>query len=296
MSEKVDTSRRKFLKASGALAVSPLLSRFRGTAEGTLPLSSPNPASTVPVIDCHTHAGIARLAGTATDLTDPWNTFDDPEKTLRRNAEAGIDVSVIFPNQNVNYEKANEDIAELCRRYPGKFIGFARHCPHEETEKGRIRSMLFREVHELGLRGLGELHCEPNRGMLDAARELGIPVLYHPKRVALYEDFVPDYPDVNFILCHLGSDDSSDWREHLAGIQLTKCYPNVYMDTSTVVIASFLEKAIRELPAEKLLFGSDGTVVDCRMEIYKIRVQKLPKEKEQLILGGNILRLLGGRI
>jgi hypothetical protein len=32
------------------------------------------------------------------------------------------------------------------------------------------------------------------------------------------------------------------------------------------------------------------------MEIYKIRVQKLPKEKEELILGGNMLRLLGGHL
>jgi uncharacterized protein len=250
----------------------------------------------VPVIDCHTHAGISRMAGSALDLTDPWYTFDDPEITLRRNEEVGIDVSVIFPNQNVRYEEANEEIAKLCRRHPGKFIGFARHCPRETTEKGKIRSMMFREVHELGLRGLGELHCEPNREMVDAARDLGIPILWHPARVALFEDWVPEYPDVNFILCHLGSDDSSDWREHLAGIQLTKCYPNVYIETSTVMIASYLEKAIRELPPEKILFGSDGTDCDCRMELYKIRVQNLPKEKEQLILGGNILRLLGGRI
>jgi uncharacterized protein len=210
-------------------------------------------------------------------------------------------VSIIFPNENVTYEKANEDIAELCRRYPGKFIGFARHCPHETSEKGKLRSMMFREVHELGLRGLGELHCQPNREMVDAARDLSIPIIWHPstnhgETVALFEDWVPEYPDVNFILCHLGSDDSEDWREHLAGIQITKCYPNVYIDTSAVILQPYLEKAIRELPPEKILFGSDGTVVDCRMEIYKIRVQKLPKEKEDLILGGNILRLLGGRL
>ena len=274
--------------------MSPLFSRLPGTAEKPSPSSLPRPARKTPVIDCHVHAGTARMAGTSEDLTDPWYTFNDPELILRRNAEAGIDLSVIFPIQNVTYEKANEETAEICRRYPGKFIGFARH--HAEREKGRIRDLLFREVRELGLRGLGELHNEPSREMLDAVRELKIPVLYHPHRVALYEDFVPDYPDVNFILCHLGSDDSSDWREHLAGIQLAKCYPNVSIETSTVIIAPFLEKAIQELPAEKILFGSDGPDGDCRMEIYKVRIQKLPKEKEELILGGNMLRLLGGRV
>ena len=282
------------MKTSGVLLAAPVAARLQPTA-GALSAASPSkPPNKVPVIDCHVHAGMARMGGNARDLTDPWYTFNDPELTLRHMEEGGIDVSVIFPVENWTYKEANEEIAQICRRYPGKFIGFARH--HPERESGQIRSLLNREVHELGLRGLGELHEEPNREMVDTIRELGIPLLYHPERVALYQDFVPNYPDVNFILCHLGSDDSGDWREHLAGIQLTKTYPNVYIETSTVISMAYLEKAIRELPAEKILFGSDGADCDSRMEVYKIRVQKLPKEKEELILGGNLLRLLGGRI
>jgi hypothetical protein len=274
-----------------AAPLAPRIQPAVGEAPASSPLALP---PKVPVIDCHAHVGIGRLAGTPWDLTDPWYTTSDPELILRHMEEAGIDHTIIFPIENLTYETANEEVAEICRRYPGKFTGFARH--HPEREKGRIRSLLFREVKELGLRGLGELHEEPSREMLDTIRELKIPLLYHPQRVALYQDFVADYPDVNFILCHLGSNDSMDWREHLAGIQLTKTYPNVYMDTSTVIITSYLEKATRELPAEKLIFGSDEMDVDSRMEIYKIRVLKLPKEKEELILGGNMLRLLGGRL
>jgi predicted TIM-barrel fold metal-dependent hydrolase len=54
----------------------------------------------------------------------------------------------------------------------------------------------------------------------------------------------------------------------------------------------YLERAARELPPEKLIFGSDGPLVDSRVELYKIRLLRLPKDKEQLILGGNISRLL----
>lgn len=60
-----------------------------------------------------------------------------------------------------------------------------------------------------------------------------------------------------------------------------------------VVFVQYLEQAARELPAEKLIFGSDGPLVDLRVELHKIRLLKLPGEKEDLILGGNILRLLG---
>jgi uncharacterized protein len=212
---------------------------------------------------------------------------------IRHAEEAGIDRTVIFPVENTTFKEANEEVSEICRRYPGKFIGFAKHNP--VTEKGRIRSLLFHEVQELGLRGL-KLHDEPSPEMLDVVRELGIPVLYHPQRVALYEDFLPSYPSINFILAHLGSDQSGDWREHLAGIELAKFYPNVYLDTSSVVLTRYLEKAVQELPAEKIVFGSDEPEIDCRLEIYKIRVLKLPREKEDLILGGNMLRLLGGRL
>ena len=60
-----------------------------------------------------------------------------------------------------------------------------------------------------------------------------------------------------------------------------------------MVFFKYLELAANELAPEKLLFGSDGPLVDSRVELYKIRLLKLPKEKERLILGGNILRILG---
>ena len=43
---------------------------------------------------------------------------------------------------------------------------------------------------------------------------------------------------------------------------------------------------------EKILFGSDGPLVDSRVELYKIRLLKLPPQKEEKVLSGNILRLL----
>lgn len=300
MTEKFNLSRRGFLGTSAGVLAAPFTDRLQPTLGEALASSPANSSTRVPVIDCLVAVGIDRLVGSPEELTDPWCTFEDPEVVLRNMEEAGIDCSVVHAAASTNSEKANEEVADLCRRYPGKFIGFANH--NTKLEKGRIRSLLLREVHELGLRGVGEMSGGvPPRELLDALREVGIPLLYHPdvdgdERVALLREFVPDYPDVNFILCHLGSDDSDDWREHLAAIELAKAYPNVYLDTSAVIITSFLERAIQELPAEKLIFGSDGADLDSRLEIYKIRVQKLPKEKEELILGGNMLRLLGGRL
>jgi len=263
-------SRRDFLIGAGAVA----------TATAARAVQ----AGKVPVIDCHTHAG------TGSDLTAPWTTMADPQEILRRNKEAGIDQACIFPISHDTFEEANREIAQIVKCYPGRFIGYAKHDP--VNEKGRIRAMLLRECREMGLRGL-KLHVKPTPEVLDTVAELGIPIIWHPGRVAMFDEVARAYPMVDLILAHLGSDLSNDWREHLAGIEMARRYPNVYLDTGAVVLTRYLEQAVKELGPGKIIYGSDEPEVDCRLEIFKIRMLKLPKEQEEMILGGNIQRLLG---
>ncbi len=243
------------------------------------------------VIDTHCHAGHGLNAGKNDPACDPWTTYNDPQWTLRRMAEAGIDRTIIFPINNTTYEEANEEIASYVRRWPDKFIGFAKH--DAATEAGKIRGLLEREVRTLGLKGL-KFHGVPSREMVEAAAELRIPILFHPPKVNDCLDVIRSYPRVALILAHLGNFASRDWREHVRAIEAAKRLPNLYLDTSSVVFVDYLEQAARELPAEKLLFGSDGPLVDSRVELHKVRLLKLPREKEQMVLGGNILRLLAG--
>ncbi len=240
-------------------------------------------APKAPVIDCHTHAG------TATTLLSPWTTIADPEQILRRNKEAGIDKACIFPITHETFEEANIEIAQIVKRYPGRFIGYAKHDP--VNEKGRIRAMLLRECRELGLRGL-KLHVKPTPEVLDTVAELGIPIIWHPVRVAMFDDVAKAYPNIDLILAHLGSDLSNDWREHLAAIEMARRYPNIYLDTGAAVLTRYLELALKELGPERVVYGSDEPDVDCRLEIFKVRMLKLPKEQEQMILGHNMMRLL----
>ncbi len=235
------------------------------------------------IIDAHCHAGLGER------MSAPWETKADVEVTLRHMEEAGIDRTIVFPINNPTYEKANEAIAELCDRHPDKFIGFAKHDP--ETEGKRIPAMLRREVEKLGLKGL-KLHVLPPRYVLDTVAELGIPVLYHPEQVWRYHMIAEEYPQISFIMAHLGSWGSRVWTEHIAAIDVAKRYPNVYVDTSGVLIFRYLEMAVRELGPDKVIFGSDGPEVDSRVELYKIRLLKLPPQDEAKILGGNVRRLL----
>ena len=235
------------------------------------------------IIDAHCHVGKGEA------MSAPWSTFADPEMTLHRAEEAGIDKTIIFPINNPTYEKANEEVAQIVRHYPGKFVGFAKHDP--VSEAGKVRQLLTHEVKTLGLTGL-KLHQLPTREVLDTVAELGIPILFHPPKVADYHMIAGSYPQINFIMAHLGSFASQNWTEHLQAIDVAKRYPNVYLETSSVVFFEYLEMAVRELPEDKIIFGTDGPLVDSRVELYKIRLLRLPKEKEEKILSGNIRRLL----
>jgi len=244
------------------------------------------------VIDAHCHAGRGINYAKNDPMSDPWTTYNDPEWTLSRAQEVGITQTIIFPINNETYQQANEEIASYVQRWPDKFIGFAKH--DSETEAGKIRNLLRHEVRELGLRGL-KLHGIPTKEMAETAAELKIPILFHPPNVSDSLEVVRSYPEVSFILAHLGSFASRSWTEHVRAIEASKQLANLYLDTSSVVFFMYLERAARELPPEKLIFGSDGPLVDSRVELYKIRLLKLPKDKERMILGGNISRLLSMR-
>jgi predicted TIM-barrel fold metal-dependent hydrolase len=100
-----------------------------------------------------------------------------------------------------------------------------------------------------------------------------------------------EYPDVAFIIPHLGSF-ADDWRAQLALIDHLVRHPNVYADTSGVRRFDLLQQAVKRAGARKILFGSDGPWLHPGVELAKVRALRLPAAEERLVLGGNMLRLL----
>jgi predicted TIM-barrel fold metal-dependent hydrolase len=234
------------------------------------------------IIDGHSLAGHG--------LRSPGHpfTYADPEQILRQMEEAGIERTIVCPLENQDYAKANEEVAEICRKYPGKFIGFARHNP--DTEGGRIPGMLTREVRELGLKGL-RINQLPPRPVLEAVSQLGIPIIYQAERVVNVNMIAREFSSTPIIIAHLGSYNFA-WGEHVAAIDAARRYPNVYLDTSLVALFQFLEIAAKEVRAGKLIFGSGGPEFDPRVELHRIKLLKLSAADEAKVLGANIQRLL----
>jgi len=249
-------------------------------------------ASKAAVVDCHA------LFGSGKTWADPLeqDVHYDPEQLLSRGAEAGIDRYCIMPARNDQYKEINQQLARACEKRPDKFIGFAAHSPQREA--GRVASMLREEVKTMGLRGVRS-DGHPNRELMDAAAELRIPVMYYPKITAgqtisrWVHTLVSTYPTVNFIVPHLGQYHSWAWWGHVETIDSAKRYPNLYLDTSGIGSLKYLELAARDLPPEKLLFGTCGPELDPRVQMEAVRLLKLPTAARAKVLGANILRLLG---
>jgi uncharacterized protein len=238
------------------------------------------------IIDCHCHAGKGDL------LTGPWDTDAPMDVYLRRARAAGIDKTVIFSPFHSNYRQANANTARIVAQQPDRFIGFA--FVHAQRDKGRIYQTIAEAVSRWKFCGI-EVHrvdSPATREICDAARAFGLPLLYDPAgQTDLVELLAAQYPDVNFIIPHLGSF-ADDWRAHLRTIDQIARYPNVYTDTSGVRRFDYIVQAVQRAGAHKVLFGTDGPWLHPGVELYKIRLLGLPPEQTALILGQNLWRLI----
>jgi uncharacterized protein len=245
------------------------------------------PGETATVIDCHCHAG------PGDGLTGPWDTVAPIDRYLRRCARAGIRRSVIFAAFHSDYARANRQVARLVASQPSRLYGFA--FVHAERDRGRVQRMVAEAVQVHGFVGI-KVHrhdARITREVCAAAREFGLPVLYDiVGEVSVLELLAEQYPEVDFIIPHLGSF-ADDWSAQLALIDHLVRHPNVHADTAGVRRFDLLEQAVQRAGASKLLFGSDGPWLHPAVELAKIRLLGLAPDDEALVLGGNLLRLIG---
>ena len=238
------------------------------------------------IVDFHCHAGRGDL------LTAPWNTAAPMAAYLRRAARAGIGRTVVFPAFHTDYVTANRELARIVARWRPRLIGFA--MVNAKSDAGRVREMVREAVMRHGFRGL-KIHgheAMPTREVCAAAREFRLPVIVDVAGKAHVIDmFAPEYPEVNFVIAHLGSF-ADDWRAHERVIEQVARYPNVLADTSGVRRFDYLVQAVKRAGPRKLLFGSDGPWLHPGVELHKIRLLGLSRPARALVLGGNATRLL----
>ncbi|MEK7397224.1 MAG: amidohydrolase family protein [Candidatus Poribacteria bacterium] len=238
------------------------------------------------IIDCHCHA----IKGD--EMTNPWNMETYLGKYLKRSAMAGISRTVLFAMFHQDYAVANRQVASIIANNPGRFYGFA--FVNSSSDRGRIGKLIEEAVVKYGFCGI-KAHRHDSRitrEVCDVARDFSLTVLYDiDNEVSVIDFLAVEYPDISFIIPHLGSflDNMKAQTEIIPRLMQ---YPNIYTDTSGVRHFNLLLEAVQKAGAEKILFGTDGPWLHPGLELMKIRAIQLQKSDENLILGENFLRLV----
>jgi predicted TIM-barrel fold metal-dependent hydrolase len=238
------------------------------------------------IIDCHCHFGEG----------DGFHIPPDTKKLFfsyaRRAEEAGISRTVLFASFHPDYLIANREVARLVAKNPKRFYGFA--FVHAQRDKGRIDGMVKEAVGRFGFCGI-KVHrhdARITREVCEVARKYSLPVLYDVMgEVSMVKLLARDYPDVDFIIPHLGSF-ADDWKAQGLLIRHMARYPNIYTDTAGTRRFDLVAEAVQKAGADKVLFGSDGPWLHPKLELEKILTLRLPQHEEKLLLGGNLSRLI----
>ncbi|HOK56208.1 MAG TPA: amidohydrolase family protein [bacterium] len=118
---------------------------------------------------------------------DGKSLFSSPEQVIKRYDELGIEKGVLLPivNPEVYLPQSNEEIIEICEKYPGRFIPFCNIDPRAITNSPEADfEKILNYYKSLGCKGIGEVM--PNLPFLDErvlnlfrhAEKVGFPIIF----------------------------------------------------------------------------------------------------------------------
>lgn len=139
-------------------------------------------------------------------------SFFTPEELIEAHKMNGIEKGVLLPvvNCEIYLPQTNEDILDMCEKYPEHFIPFCNIDPRAMTNSPNAPlEQILKYYKDRGCKGVGEIM--PNMEVMDpkvqnlfrAAEEVGLPVIYDGSDVkdgdfGLYDD--PGLPQLEHTL------------------------------------------------------------------------------------------------
>jgi predicted TIM-barrel fold metal-dependent hydrolase len=133
--------------------------------------------------------------------------------------------------------------------------------------------------------------------IVERATAMNVPILQHtwinangngPGESTPYDvvELAKRHPQANIICGHTGG----NWE---LGIRIIRATKNVYADLAgSDPTSGFTEMAVRELGAERVIYGSDVGGRSFASQVAKVVGAEISDDDKKLILGGNMRRLL----
>lgn len=260
------------------------------------------------IIDCHTHLNRYE--------EDQPASVEERYRRLRGEMDAnGIDYALVLSSYRVNENRPSiDELLDVVGEDPriGLVAGIS-YDNYRAADLAHIRVLLrTRRIRGLKLYPGYEafyVHDPRLRVVYEMAAEFGVPVMIHtgdtydPKGKVKYahpievDEVAVDFPDVTFVICHLGNPWVTDAMEVMYKNE------NVVADVSGFTLKHFEERfesymlrQVREVidfagDRNKLLFGTDWPICDIGSYVRFIRKLELSESEVEKIFWHNSVRV-----
>ncbi|MBI2194433.1 MAG: amidohydrolase [Planctomycetes bacterium] len=254
-------------------------------------------------IDVHGHYGHYRRGRSG--LVDEFMTGDG-QRVAERAHQARTRLTIVspllalLPRGQADAAAGNEEAARIVPQVAGLLQWVVLHPFQPKTFEQAERMLGVRGC--VGIKIHPEEHLYPvreqGRKLFEFAAGRRAIVLTHSGEAhSMPEDLVDlanDFPEMALILAHLGCGHDGDPGHQVRAIQKSR-HGNVYVDTSSAqsIMPGLIEWAVKEIGADRLLYGTDTPLYFAPMQRARIDHAQLADEEKRQILCGNAERLFG---
>ena len=198
-----------------------------------------------------------------------------------------------------NFRAQNDQVLSVLPKWPDRMLGFVYLNPKHVNESLAEFDRCVKDGPMVGVKLWVAQHCntpEVDR-IIERAHELQALVFQHTwlKVMANYAgestpldfaELAQRHSGMPLVCGHTGG----DWEQGIRAIAPLK---NTYADLAgSDPVAGYTEMAVRELGAERVLYGSDASGRSFSSQLAKIYGADIPEEAKKLIFSGNLIRLL----
>lgn len=263
-----------------------------------------NDTTTLPAIDVHGHYGRYLRAGEES-LIDGFHSGDAAEVVRRARAVHVVltivsPLTALLPRFQADAVAGNLEAARVVAQTPG-LKQYVVIDPRREQTYAQAEEML-RQSQCVGIKIHPEEHGYPIREHAGpifefAARHRAVVLTHSSEANSQAADFVPwadRFPEVRLILAHIGCGHDGDPTHQVRAVQRSR-HGNVFADTSSArsIVPGLIEWAVREIGAERVLFGTDTPLYHTAMQRARIDHADLSEADRRRILRENAVRLFG---
>ena len=245
------------------------------------------------VLDAHAHLAHKGCMG----VEQCALAYNDPDGLVGSMDRLGVDLACASSWSGITYAAADANDMDLdgVAAYPGRLLAYGCLNPNYPALYAAEFERLFLGGKVIGYKPYPPRQLIPitdprHEPALRWCDEHRAPVLCHAGPVEHVVELAPKYPNARFLIAHSGM----DWGFAEKVAAAARSYANVYAEiTYTAILYGFCEYIVREVGAEKLLFGSDCVMRDIAPQLGWVAWARVSLADKRLALGQNMADILG---